>query len=127
MSRFWAKILINLYLYCGFYFLIRSGNWVLRNSFLKALAPLFAYGRRKYEALFVSNVYDTLTIPAEILKRFMDGEWTVSLKGFHFSNLALDEAHEYLAGYTRTSNMTETSMHGIKDGHKVRKSKIGSL
>ena len=42
----------------------------------------------------MSNVYDTLTMPAEILKRFMDGEWTVSLKGFHFSNLALDEAHE---------------------------------
>ena len=28
----------------------------------------------------MSNVYDTLTMPAEILKRFMDGEWTVSLK-----------------------------------------------
>ena len=43
VSRFWAKILITLHLYCGFYFSIRSGNWVLRNSFLKALAPLFLH------------------------------------------------------------------------------------
>ena len=67
-----------------FYFSIRSGNWVLRNSFLKPWHHFFAYGRRKYETLFVSNVYDTLTMPAEFLKRFMDGEWTVSLKGFPF-------------------------------------------
>ena len=36
---------------------------------------LHNYGRRKYEALFVSNVYGTLTMPDEILKGVWM-EWT---------------------------------------------------
>lgn len=95
ISRFWAKALINFHLYAGFYFSIRSGNWVMRNIFLKALAPLFfSFGKTKYQVLFLRNTYDTLTLPASILSKFMEGEWTVSLKGVPFSNLALDEAHE---------------------------------
>lgn len=33
-------------------------------------------------------------MPSEILTKFMEGEWTVSLKGSPYYNLALDEAHE---------------------------------
>ena len=67
----------------------------MRNTFLKALAPLFfSYGKTKYQVLFIRNTYDTFTLPLPILSKFMDGEWTVSLKGLPFSNLAADEAHE---------------------------------
>ena len=95
IGRFWAQILVTLHFYTGFYISIRSGNWVMRNTFLKALAPLFfSYGKTKYQVLFIRNTYDTFTLPLPILSKFMDGEWTVSLKGLPFSNLAVDEAHE---------------------------------
>ena len=41
VSRFWSQVLIVLHYYSGFYFSIRSGNWYLRNAFLKALSPIF--------------------------------------------------------------------------------------
>ena len=43
ISRFWSQILIVLHVNGGFYFSVRSGNWTLRNSFLKALSPLFLH------------------------------------------------------------------------------------
>ena len=33
-------------------------------------------------------------IPDDIIHNFLRGEWTTSLKGHKFRNLALDEAHE---------------------------------
>ena len=45
ISRFWSQVLVILHFYTGFYFSIRSGNWHMRNVFLKALAPLFLLTR----------------------------------------------------------------------------------
>ena len=65
----------------GLYFAIRSGNFMLRNSCVKEIAPVvFAYSRDKYEELTLTNLHDYLTLPQEILD-LMDGKWTVSLKG----------------------------------------------
>ena len=45
---FWAQMLKYLHAYTGFYFAIKSGNWLLRNSCLKILTELFfAYSRDK--------------------------------------------------------------------------------
>ena len=73
IGRFWAQILVTLHFYTGFYISIRSGNWVMRNTFLKALAPLFfSYGKTKYQILFIRNTYDTFTLPLPILNKFID-------------------------------------------------------
>ena len=41
VCRFWAQMLIYLHAYTGFYFAVRSGNWLLRNSCLKLLTIIF--------------------------------------------------------------------------------------
>ena len=41
VSQFWATTLFYLHAYVGYYFSIRSGNWLLRNSCLKLIAPMF--------------------------------------------------------------------------------------
>ena len=42
----------------------------------------------------INNIYDTLTLPDDILNKLSAGEWTVSVKGKPYSNQAIDEAHE---------------------------------
>ena len=95
VCRFWSQMMIYIHAYIGFYFAVRSGNWELRNSSLRVLAELFfAYSRDKYELLVVNSISDSITYPKEILEYFLNGEWTVSVKGRPFHNQALDEAHE---------------------------------
>ena len=94
-SRFWARMIPVLNTYVGYYISIRSGNRVLRNSCLRALLPLiFAYNHNQYEELCTTAIMDTLTLSDDVLKQFISGGWTVSVKGRPFHNLALDEAHE---------------------------------
>ena len=94
-SRFWAIMMSFLTAYVGYYFSVRSGNWLLRNSCLRALLPLiFAYNHNKYEELCCTAIMDMLTLPNSLIHKFLDGEWTVSVKGRTYHNLALDEAHE---------------------------------
>ena len=97
VSRFWAEALFHLNSYVGYYFSIRSGNWLLRNSCLKAILPLFfAYCRNKYEELSTTSVLDTFTFPQTVLILSLNGQWTVSQKGRPYHNIAIDEAHECL-------------------------------
>ena len=97
VSRFWAEALHHLNSYAGYYFSIRSGNWLLRNSCLKAILPLFfANCRNKYEELSTTSVLDTLTFPQSVLTLSLNGQWTVSQKGRPYHNIAIDEAHECL-------------------------------
>ena len=79
----------------GLYFVVRSGNWELRNSSLRVLAELFfAYSRDKYEVLVINSLADSVIYPKDIMGHFLNGEWTVSVKGQPYHNQALDEAHE---------------------------------
>ena len=88
-------MMIYIHAYIGFYFAVRSENWELRNSSLRVLGVLFfAYSRDKYEVLVINSISDSMTYPKDILEHFLNGEWTVSLKGRPFHNQALDEAHE---------------------------------
>ena len=94
-SQFWARITQYLNAYVGYYFSVRSGNWLLRNSCLRALLPtIFAYNHNKYEELCCTAIIDTLTFDDDLIQHFLNGKWTVSVKGRPFHNLALDEAHE---------------------------------
>ena len=110
-SRFWVDILHFLGAYVGYYFSVRSGNWLLRNSCLRILIPLiFAYNHNKYESLCCKAIMDTLTLPDDLIKKFLKGEWTVSVKGRPFHNLALDEAHESIINL-RLKTITSRPSH----------------
>lgn len=79
--------------YIAYFIAVRSGNWVLRNSSLRALTPLFfAYNHYKYEEVATTAIIDTLTIPDEDLLCFLRGGWTVSAKGKPHHNLKLMSA-----------------------------------
>ena len=92
---FWSQMLSYLHAYVGFFFAIRSGNWLLHNSCLKVLTELFfAYSRDKYEVLSVNALADSYTYPKQVLDNFKNGQWTVSYKGRPYHSLALDEAQE---------------------------------
>ena len=44
--------------------------------------------------LSINALADSYTYPHDILDNFFRGEWTASVKGKPYHNLALDEAHE---------------------------------
>ncbi len=95
VSIFWVNTLEYLNAYIGFYFAIRSGNWALRNACLPKLTELFfAYSHNKYEELACQTIRDVKCLPTSILNHYKRGEWTVSLSGTPFHNIALDESHE---------------------------------
>ena len=95
--NFWARTYRYVNAYMGYYFAIRSGNFDLRNACLPILGELFfSYSRHKYEALICKHIQDLHSFPPAVLDVFRNGEWTVSLKGNKFNNLAIDEAHECL-------------------------------
>ena len=82
VCHFWSQMLMYLHAYVGFFFAIRSGNWLLRNSCLKVLTELFfAYSRDKYEVLSINALADSYTYPEQVLNNFKNGQWTVSYKG----------------------------------------------
>ena len=110
LSSFWSQILIYLHAYIGFYFAVRSGNWFLRNSCLRVISELyFAYARNKYEVLSINAIANTCTYPSELIHHFVHGQWTVSVKGRQFHNLALDEAHECIINKNLKSITTRPS------------------
>ena len=87
VCRFWSQMMIYIHAYIGFYFAVRSGNWELRNSSLRVLAELFfAYSHDKYEVLVINSISDSIMYPKDILDHFLNGEWTVSVKGRPFHN-----------------------------------------
>ena len=97
ISRFWVQMLVYLYGYCAYFFAIRSVNWALRNAALPMLEKLFfAFSHDKYEELVCGHLRDIMAMPTDIVTRFKEGEWTTSVKGRPYHNLALDGANECL-------------------------------
>ena len=91
ITQFWVDILSYLNAYVGYYFSVRSGNWLLRNSCLRELLPLiFAYSHNKYEELCCTAIMDTLTFPQDIIQTLLNGGWTVSVRGRAYHNIALN-------------------------------------
>ena len=111
ISKFWASVIPYLNAYIGYYFAIRSGNWLLRNSCLRALLPLiFAYNHNKYEDLCTTVLMDTLALSSDLMKWCLNGNWTVSVKGKPYHNIALDEAHESIINL-RLKTITSRPSH----------------
>ena len=103
LTQYWAQML--------YFFAIRSGNWTLRNSSLKIITQLFfAYSHNKYEYLSMTTIRDSLTCPDDFLKFFINSEWTCSVRGKPYHNLAIDEAHECVIN-NRVKNITSRPSH----------------
>ena len=110
-TTFWSRMMPFLNGYIAYFTAVRSGNWVLRNSSLRALTPLFfAYNHYKYEEVVTTAIIDSLTISDEDLSCFLSGGWTVSAKGKPHHNLALDEAHECMINL-RLKTITSRPSH----------------
>ena len=92
--KFWSQfILSDCYAYIGLYF--RGGNWRLRMSSLKQMAPLFAaFDRDSYQRIIPNHLAHLEEYPKEILQCLEAGEFTVNLTGRHWHSIAFDEAHE---------------------------------
>jgi hypothetical protein len=95
VSNFWASILHYLNAYVGYYFAIRSGNFALRNACLPKIAELFfAYNHGNYQKLVCEHIVDLHNLPPHVKEGFYKGQWTMSVLGRKFHNVALDEGHE---------------------------------
>ena len=67
VSRFWAELLTISNAYMGLCF---AGNFMLRNSCVKQIAPIFfACSGDKYEELALKNLQDYMTFLQELLPR----------------------------------------------------------
>jgi hypothetical protein len=95
ISKFWASMLHYLNAYVGYYFAIRSGNFALRNACLPKISELFfAYNHGNYQKLVCEHILDLQTLPSQVKEEFYKGQWTMSILGRKFHNVALDEGHE---------------------------------
>ena len=57
----------------------------------------------------MSAIANSYTYPVEVIHQFSHGQWTVSVKGRPFHNLALDEAHECIINRKLKSITTRPS------------------
>ena len=80
ISKFWARMIPFLNVFFAYYIAVRSGNWVLQNSAIKSLIPLFfAYNHYNYEQVATTAIFDAMTFPSKMLGRAQDpranGAW----------------------------------------------------
>ena len=95
--KYWSEfVLVDCHAYIQLYLAIQSGNWDLRVSAIKVMAPLFsAFDQTIYQELIPYHLADIKnSYPDEILNCFKAGGFTVSLTGQPWNNIGLDEAHE---------------------------------
>lgn len=94
--KFWSQfILSDCYAYIGLYLAIRGGNWRLRMSSLKQMAPLFAaFDRDSYQRIIPNHLAHLEEYPKQILQCLEAGGFMVNLTGRHWHSIAFDEAHE---------------------------------
>ena len=112
ISRFWLQTLDIIDAYMAFYFSIRSGNWNLRMASLPKIGALiFAYAHFNYEDLICAHIKDvSINYPKCVLDAFKRGEWSVSITGKPFKNVAIDECHEM---HTNKNTKINTSRPSI--------------
>ncbi len=79
----------------GFYSAIQSGNWKLRNYYMKEMTTVFhIVGSTFYKDILLQHQADLLCFPSSVLEHFAGSGWVASFKGNNWSLVTLDEAHE---------------------------------
>jgi hypothetical protein len=81
--KYWSKfVLFDCFCYIQLYLAIRDGNWVLRLSAIKAMAPLFAaFDQSIYMQIIPHHLNEIMKYPQPILECLEKGAFTVSLTG----------------------------------------------
>jgi hypothetical protein len=94
--RFWVNFISHEYTnYSGLWLAMRSGNWQLRMTSIKWLAPLFyIFDRQNYRELILHHLAAIAAYPRSVIRHFEQGGFVVSLSGTKYRSVALDEAHE---------------------------------
>ena len=81
--------------FIGFYLSLRSGDWDMRNFFLKEMAPFFhIVSSNYYYDLIPKHLSDLQCFPQPVINHFKQGGFVANLNGNNWSSVALDEAHE---------------------------------
>ena len=81
--------------FIGFYLSLRSGDWDMRNFFLKEMAPFFhIVSSNYYYDLIPKHLADLQCFPQPVINHFKQGGFVANLNGNNWSSVALDEAHE---------------------------------
>lgn len=96
--KFWNRFLKeDCFCYIQLWIAMRTGNWNLRLGALKEMGPLFhAFDRQNYSKMIPIHLSQMHGLPTYILDHFRNGAFVSSIRGFNFSSVGIDEAHEML-------------------------------
>ena len=114
--RFWQQFVFQDCLaYLGLFLAIRTGNWHLRMASMKQMAALFtAFDRPCYEKLIAQHIHDICKCPTPVLNALQRGGFSISFRGMHAHNVAIDEAHEMAINKDCKEAITKPSADYIK-------------
>ena len=96
--RFWVQyVFVDAMAYVSLFLAMRSGDWHLRMSSIKTMAPVFtAFDHPTYQKLISNHISDLLSLPQSVLLMFEQGAFVVNIRGRSWHSVGLDEAHEML-------------------------------
>ena len=109
--KFWVQfILEDALAYVGLFLAIRGGDWQLRMTSLKLMAPIFtAFDHNTYQKLISQHVADVLSMPLQILTMFQQGAFVLNISGRSWHSVAIDEGHEMLINKECKGSLTKPS------------------
>lgn len=113
--KFWSNFCFRDVLnYVGLYMAIRSRDYNLRGACIRQLVPLFhALDRTNYLRVVPIHMATLKTCPSYIVKELEAGAFAVSLSGFDYQCVALDEAHEMGINKQVKMAMNATNPEGL--------------
>lgn len=115
--RYWGQfVLVDCFCYIQLYAAIRNGDWELRTSALKSMAPLFiAFDQDVYMHIVPHHLNETSKYPPSIVECLKSGGFTISLTGQQWCNVAIDEAHEMKINKDLKSAVIRPTAHFTKN------------
>ncbi|KAJ8036249.1 hypothetical protein HOLleu_20166 [Holothuria leucospilota] len=114
-SHFWLDFIHrDMFHYISLFLAIRLRQFDLRNAAVRKLTPIFyAMDRPIYLKLVPFHMAAMKQYPSEILEKFAEGAFAVSITGRNGSCVAFDEAHEMLINKEVKMAMTTTGMGSL--------------
>lgn len=92
-----GTIFMDAMAYVSLFLAIQSGDWHLRMSSVKSMAPVFsAFDHPTYQKLISNHISDLLSFPQSILLMFEQGGFVVNISGRSWHSVGIDESHEML-------------------------------
>ena len=107
--RFWVQyVFVDAMAYVSLFLAMRSGDWHLRMSSIKNMAPLFtAFDHQTYQKLISNHISDLLSLPKSVLLMFEQGAFVVNIRGRSWHSVGMDEAHEMLINKQCKTSITK--------------------